>query len=610
MYKNFFGFKERPFKLVPNPAYLFLSRSHEEALAHLAYAISQGDGFVEITGEVGTGKTTLCRAFLESLDEKTEAAYIFNPKLDAVQLLRAINDEFGISSGQNNAKDLIDTLNTFLIEKKTEGRKVILVVDEAQDLSIEVLEQLRLLSNLETTTSKLLQIILFGQPELGEMLDSHKLRQLGQRITLSCHLNPLTRKEAREYIRHRIQIASKRPGIQFTSAAFRIIFRYSGGIPRLINIVCDRMLLTAFGLNQRKITGSIAGASIRELAGRGDLRRFNLQGSRRATVVFVLLVLVFFLIVLYRPQVLNMNGIFKASEQKKEEAPGPAPVQIAARDEGSPVKTQEVSTEGGESISEPPEEAPDMGQREEPEAPEAPEEPVPEERPLEELVVFLKGMDPRTSRHAAIKAAIDLWQGESEINPYQDKVEDDPTFFRFAAKQNGLLITYIKKKFDLIEKLNLPAILEFYPPGGLSPRYLTLSRLEDEKISFKTAAGDKTLIHVDPVEVKSLWTGVAYVPWKNFLDYEGTIPLNAPRESIITLKMLLHDIGFKDVEINPFYDEPAKEAVKEIQEKYGIQVDGIVGPMTKIVLYNEKVSLKIPHIKDKTSKPPSEAPEP
>ncbi|MBN1107069.1 MAG: AAA family ATPase, partial [Deltaproteobacteria bacterium] len=181
MYKNFFGFKERPFQLVPNPAYLFLSRSHEEAMAHLTYALSQGDGFVEMTGEVGTGKTTLCRAFLENLDQNTDAAYIFNPKLDSLQLLKAINDEFGISSEGDNIKDLIDRLNAFLLRRKAEGKKVILVIDEAQNLSADVLEQLRLLSNLETTTSKLLQIVLVGQPELGEMLDSQELRQLGQR---------------------------------------------------------------------------------------------------------------------------------------------------------------------------------------------------------------------------------------------------------------------------------------------------------------------------------------------------------------------------------------------------------------------------------------------
>jgi len=208
MYNAFFGFRERPFQLVPNPAYLFLSKCHEEALAHLIYAISHGDGFVEITGEVGTGKTTLCRVFLEHLDDSTEAAYIINPKLNAVQLLKVINDEFDIDSGPDTIKELIDGLNGFLLQKRKEGKTVLLLIDEAQNLNQEVLEQLRLLSNLETNTKKLLQIILVGQPELDDTLHSHQLRQLGQRITLSCHLRPLSFKETREYIRHRIHIAS------------------------------------------------------------------------------------------------------------------------------------------------------------------------------------------------------------------------------------------------------------------------------------------------------------------------------------------------------------------------------------------------------------------
>ena len=292
MYNSFFGFKERPFQLVPNPAYLFLSRCHEEALAHLTYALSQGDGFVEITGEVGTGKTTLCRAFLENLDHNTEAAYIFNPKLDSLQLLKTINDEFGLSSEADNIKDLIDTLNDFLIRRKAEGKKVILVIDEAQNLSKDVLEQLRLLSNLETSTSKLIQIVLVGQPELGDMLDSYELRQLGQRITLSYTLNPLNFRETRDYIRHRLQVASQKPGVKFTWPAIRTIYRYSGGIPRLINIACDRSLLTAFGLDRRKVTAGIASASIRELAGRGEVRRYSLAREKRGTLIAALIVCV------------------------------------------------------------------------------------------------------------------------------------------------------------------------------------------------------------------------------------------------------------------------------------------------------------------------------
>jgi len=267
MYEKFFNFREKPFKLVPNPAYLFLSKSHEETLAHLNYALAEGVGFVEITGEVGTGKTTLCRTFLDSLKSDTIAAYIFNPRLGPRQLIRAINDELGIKYDAADTKDLVDKLNAFLIRTKAQRKKVILLIDEAQNLSRNVLEQLRLLSNLETNQEKMLQIILVGQPELSEILNTHELRQLSQRITLRYQLSPLNHKETIEYIQYRINIATKDTGIKFNRSAFRQIYKYSRGIPRVINIACDRSLLTAFGLNRHKITGSIAKTSIKELMG-------------------------------------------------------------------------------------------------------------------------------------------------------------------------------------------------------------------------------------------------------------------------------------------------------------------------------------------------------
>ena len=304
MYSTFFGLKERPFQLVPNPAYLYLSRSHQEALAHLRYAIQHGDGFVEIIGEVGTGKTTLCRVFLESLHARVKAAYIFNPKLDAVQLLKAINDEFVISSAADTTKELIDQLNQYLIDKKAAGDKVVIVIDEAQNLSKDVLEQLRLLSNLETTRSKLLQIILVGQPELRKILNSHALRQLNQRITLRCSLAPLTLAESQQYIFHRIHIAASNPLISFTPNALKKIWRYSRGIPRRINIVCDRALLTAFTSDRHKIDGQIAGSAIKELKGQEGKFVFW-PGKYRTAVIGILIGVILGMLGLYATGHLN-----------------------------------------------------------------------------------------------------------------------------------------------------------------------------------------------------------------------------------------------------------------------------------------------------------------
>ena len=296
MYHEFFGFRERPFQLVPNPEYLFLGRCHEEALAHLKYAISNGEGFVELTGEVGTGKTTLCRYFLDSLGEDTEAAYIFNPNLNSVELLKAINDEFEIDSSPSTVKELIGILNQFLLEKKAERKNVILLIDEAQNLKRTVLEQIRLISNLETSTQKLIQIILVGQPELAAMLGSHELRQLSQRITLSCHLYPLTRTETRDYIFHRIRMASQSPKITLSDAAINKIYRYARGIPRLINMACDRTFLVAFVQNKRAITKSEVAFAIQELEQKHIRGKFRKKGAHPLPVYFLLLLCLFLII--------------------------------------------------------------------------------------------------------------------------------------------------------------------------------------------------------------------------------------------------------------------------------------------------------------------------
>ena len=573
MYKKFFGFKERPFQLVPNPAYLFLSRSHEEAMAHLGYAIAQGDGFIEITGEVGTGKTTLCRAFLESLGEDTEAAYIFNPKLDSIQLMKTINDEFGIDSEPDNIKDLLDILNAFLMEKKAEGKKVIILIDEAQNLSKEVLEQVRLLSNLETTTSKLLQIILVGQPELGDMLDSHELRQLGQRVSLSCHIAPLNAHETKNYIDHRIHIASQRTEVKFTRGAYRAVHKYSGGIPRLINIACDRALLTAYGLNRKKITGGIVGAAIRELSDRGTLRRYGLRERRNSVFLLLVLCLILVLVVHYRPRILDVDHLF------------PIP-----SDEGQRISQKKESKKEIQKLREP-----DKGALEKKPVEEKVLEAPPSKEPMRDLKNYLVNLKTRTSRSSAMKTVLKLWNNGSEMSPFLDNVDDDEGFFELAARQGGLTIHRIKDDLILIQKLNIPAILEFFLPGGLSPRYLTLIKIEGEKIIFGGEREDE-IIETEQAELRSLWSGVAYVPWKNFLNYTGNIPLNSPRDSIIALKMLIHDLGFSHIVINPFYDAQTKDVIKKIQEKHGLAPDGIVGPLTKIVLYNEKKSLKIPHI--------------
>jgi general secretion pathway protein A len=607
MYNNFFGFKERPFQLVPNPAYLFLSRSHEEAMAHLMYAISQGDGFVEITGEVGTGKTTLCRAVLENLDKFTEAAYIFNPKLDSLQLLKAINDEFGIASDADNTKGLIDTLNAFLMKKKVEGKKVLVIIDEAQNLSKEVLEQLRLLSNLETTTSKLLQIILVGQPELRDVLDSNELRQLGQRIALTCHLSPLTYKETRQYIQHRIQVASQKPEVKFAGGAYRAIYRYSGGIPRLINISCDRALLTAFGLNRKVVTGIIARASIREVAGRADTRRAVYRGQRKMPLSFGILLGVF-VAVLYLATIYLI--IHKSVDTRLSTV-------LKAKDLESPKVTLKLDENRAKSapvpneISPPPESTlpttPEKDPVENPEPIESkPESPKPEpESSLEAKAPspvaedpshFISSLDSRSSRSKALKRVLDSWVGEVEISASLNEMEDDSAFFRITARQNGLQLLGITENPDLLRKLNLPAVLDLRLPGSPSPRYAALMKIQGDAFVFSDPEDADVQWNYD--QVKSYWSGTAYVPWKDFLGYEGVIQYGSSSDAVVSLKTFLHDLGYQGIKIGPLYDEQTRTVARGIQGKHGIPTDGGVGPLTKIVIYNENRSLDIPHLTD------------
>lgn len=589
MYKQFFGFKERPFQLVPNPAYLFLSKTHEEALAHLSYAVSQGEGFVEITGEVGTGKTTLCRVFLENLDPDTEAAYIFNPKLDPIQLLKAINDEFGIDSSGDTAKDLIDVLNYFLIEKRAEGKRVIILIDEAQNLDREILEQLRLLSNLETTTSKLLQIILVGQPELGQMLDAHDLRQLAQRITLSCHLAPMTFAETRAYIQHRLQLASRKPGTRFTWAACYAIHQYAGGVPRLINIVCDRALLTAFGLGRRRITGGIANAAIRELAGRGDRRRYAPHAGRKPLAVLVVLAAVLAILIFRPPSQWTGSGQPVPTPAAPPASPAPADAEAPEDTAEAPPREDQIVTadEADATPVEPPPEA---------------VEPVPAAddaslQPVRKLEDYLTQTDGRTSRFFALAAAVTLWEAIPRMSESLGDVENPEAFFRLGAKQNGLSLYRIEGDMGLIRRLDLPTILEMYASVGPSPAYVTLSGITDGRMIF-TAGDGGPPIEAEPHEVESYWTGLAFVPWRNFFNFTGTIPREASEETIVSLKMLLGEIGYPDIGISPEYTNATRRAVEEIQAANGVRVDGLVGPVTTMILYNQLDRLDIPHLTD------------
>ncbi len=266
MYCDFFGFSEKPFTITPNPHFVFLSSIHREAFARLLYGVDSHAGFITLTGEVGTGKTTMLRTLLTQLDpEKNRSALIFNPCMSAEQLLAAICREFGVEAGEQNRFGYLDALNRFLIDQNSAGRTVVLVIDEAQNLEPDVLEQVRMISNLETERDKLIQIILAGQPELNGILRRHDLRQLNQRITVRCRLTPMKLDDTSQYIKHRLKISGSRIPDIFSHAAVKRIYCFSHGIPRLINVACEQALVMAWTREVLTVTPSIADEVIAEL---------------------------------------------------------------------------------------------------------------------------------------------------------------------------------------------------------------------------------------------------------------------------------------------------------------------------------------------------------
>jgi general secretion pathway protein A len=273
MYKDYFRFREEPFSITPDPRFLYLTAQHRDALDHLLYGIRQRKGFICLTGEVGTGKTTLCRALLKQLDPTCHTALILNPVLTQTQLLRAIVEEFGIQADACDRLGYLSVLNEFLLKVNSAGRDAVLIIDEAQDMSVAGLEQVRLLSNLETESQKLLQIVLVGQPELREKLAQPALRQLAQRITVRYHLDPLGREDTEAYLYHRLSVALGDGGewtVVFDPGAVREIYRYSGGTPRLINAITDKALLAGYVHQTGWIDRRLARIAAAELKGKGS----------------------------------------------------------------------------------------------------------------------------------------------------------------------------------------------------------------------------------------------------------------------------------------------------------------------------------------------------
>jgi len=556
MYTQFFGLREKPFTLSPDPKYLFLSDSHREALAHLLYGIEQGEGFIAVTGEVGTGKTTLCRTLLERLDASTEVAFVFNPPLSGMELLQAVHHELGLLGGEATRQELTSELNQFLLEKKAQGKRVLLIVDEAQNLERDALEQVRLLGNLETNTAKLLQVILLGQPELDTKLESPDLRQLRQRITVRWRLAPLSANETREYVAHRLRVAGASKEV-FTELATREIHRRARGIPRVINLLCDRALLAAFAAESQSIGLGLVSQVEREVAGpprggsgfsswrdRFAVRPDLLMAALIGATAFALIV-----------GLVLSTGIASAWLRGESEAAQPdAAVATKAAPGALSASAPAATALPGVSTAPPAPMRVDLG-------------------------AALARVSPAAAGAASCDALLAAWgeaPGGAEVLSI-GQIQDQLRARGFSV------LALVGSDLDALRRIDRPALLALLALDG-APRPLLLERLEGDAAWLRGLAGSDA-VRVPLGELSAHWDRTAYVAWRNLAALPELLTSGDRGEPVIWLQQTLAQLGYFSGIANGEFDAATTRAVRAFQRASALTPDGAVGPYTQLLLY-------------------------
>lgn len=527
MYTSFFGLSEKPFAITPDPRYLFMSERHAEALAHLLYGITEAGGFIQLTGEVGTGKTTVVRSLLERMPGHADVAVILNPQLTPLQFALTICEELGIfvrDEDTTSIKDLVDILNKRLLEAHAKGRRVVVIVDEAQNLSPETLEQVRLLTNLETASHKLLQIILIGQPELREVLGRMELRQLAQRVTGRYHLDPLSKVETASYVLHRLKVAGANGEI-FTAAALREVHRLSTGIPRIINVISDRALLGAF----TQETHRVGPALVRNAAGEVYGRSFNppwIKALAGVSATAAVAVLAF--------------GIWLLASTS--ETPPQAAVAAVAE------PTPQV------------------------EAP-APE-PVPPPAPVaQDMADLLKAHANETNTEGAFTQLFALWGGK--FDPALGRPCDQ-------ALQQGLECVYQQGSWGQLRTLNRPAILTLIDDSG-SAHQVAVAGLNDGNASIGLTDAQ---YEVSIASISRFWYGDYLVLWRPQVASPRALSAGMQGDGVRWLRQSLNTAQGRANEgaASDYYDQDLVRMVEDFQRQHRLNVDGIAGVQTQIVL--------------------------
>ena len=640
MYESFFGLSDLPFRLTPDPKFLFMSAKHREAFAHLLYGISEGSGFVAITGEVGAGKTTLIRALLAQASKDITVVSIVNPVLTSTELLQTVNAELGLPSRSNSRKELLEELAAFLQRNKGEGRRTVMIVDEAQNLDPVVLEQIRLLSNLETETEKLMQIVLVGQPELQGLLQRHDLRQLNQRVTERWHLDKLDRDESFEYVRHRLRIAGAE-GQLFDPKALELVYRYTGGVPRLMNILGHRAMLVAFTRSRGRVGAPEVAAAAGELsyapqvaasAGR-NWRAWILGGAVAAAAAAVAFVLMTpasdelgrpvsprmtrsreFAVAPAAapalPRAVDPAPAARESAQPPEQAAppiaaadpavSPAPPAAASATPAANVPLDAIAPVAEPAASALPSAAAVPSQHVLPESA-ASAAPIPAPAaggtvvasatatalgPDQALAVITRApmFDGAVADYSRLLA---LW----EAGPVaQDELAAGTLDLEAIASARGLRYLSIDLNEALLALLDLPAMLELRLPGEDSVRYVLMDRIDTTRATVRLA-GEVT---VSSGALRQWWSGRAHILWKDTAELRRDLGPGTGGPAVHKLQGLLAQAGVLQTPPTSLYDELTENAVRRFQESKHIVSDGIAGPITQILLNNSLGNVRRP----------------
>ncbi len=532
MYTSFFGLQEKPFAITPDPRYLYLSGRHAEALAHLLYGINESGGFIQLTGEVGTGKTTVIRSLLEQLPGHADVALILNPRITPAEFLLTICEELHIpvpEQGRGSTKTLMDLLGRHLLDTHARGRRVVLIVDEAQNLSTETLEQVRLLTNLETATTKLLQIILIGQPELRDLLDRPELRQLAQRITGRYHLDPLSTEESAGYVRHRMRVAGATAEV-FTPSALREIQRLSHGVPRVINVVCDRALLGGFTREEHRVGAALIRQAASEVYGRPIPAPWLKWATAAATVAAVGLVAV---------------GVVSLWSGKKD-SPAPAVADTPRSAQATAIPTATAS-----------------------DTPAAVSPAAVETVRFDDLLATHAG---DTTTEAALTRLFATWG--ATYDPSRG------TGCEQAAGQ-GLECLFQKGSWAQLRTLDRPSILTLTDQGGRTHQ-VVLEGLTDEAATFGIG---ETVSTVPIAEASRYWFGDFLLLWRPPLAVPKALGPGSRGADVKWLRESLRAAqGLPAAPGSDVYDADLTSQVQDFQRQHRLAVDGIAGVQTQIVL--------------------------